>query len=364
MEDDRNNVVIPGEEVREAAGVTAQQADRTATTTTVDNSGSSPAGGFAYTLTERQREVDDASRRREAARAARQKAYEDGVDMRRMLFERNRPVRDEDREARVLRSARIQAFANLASAIGAGVVGTATKGYVPVTGNAFPHQAMDYLNKLEGDYLTRQQDWRKMELRNAEADQAGQMKMLEGDIAAADEDFRDKVCRRDELEDMQLKTRLSITEKAELETLRGAIDSQLQGQKHKDALELEKLRGKNRNTAAAIRASSGRGNSGSGKNKYAVIDNGNELTLSDAQANASYNIALELGRISAQGTPKSYTTTEKDISGSRTITKEVGFDFGKLPYEERNRLIQTGYDALKLRNAGYTDAEIIRALSD
>lgn len=331
-----------------------------------------PISSFAMALNNAQARTQAATDARNATIERVRQAREQGIDLRRTLFEKNRPERNTDKEKQLRTMGKIQAVGNLLSALGAGIVGTSTKGYVPQTGNNYPLEALRQLNKMEDDYLREEREYKNLSLRNALADQAAMEKQFSNDLKLADKDLAAAQKRFDTLTDMAAKGELNGSQQRELARLRAELSLKLSDDKHKKNLELEKLRQRNRTgleyTKHGLRESrTNTGGSSANKSGYTFMesDGRTERKLSEAEGNYYYDLGIRLGIIPTEGSKTTLTTVNN--RGSRfknTETKrEVPYNFSKQSKEDRTRLIKAAYDAQKLINNGFSETEVREYLS-
>lgn len=307
--------------------------------------------------------------RREAVLAKIRESQDKGTDLRKALFEANEPKRDEEREKRIRTMAKIEAWGNLLSALGAGIIGTTTKGYVPVTGNSYPFKALGELNKMEEDYLREGKEYRNLRFKTDLAGQQAQEQALFKELENADRKLADDEKRLFELEKLAMANQLTRRQKVELQNLKAEIERQkmaikhgydmaLEGKRQAGRLAAEERRGQNQ--LAALSTRNYYGGSGSRKDdRYSFIDSdsGDEVVLSEAEANHYYDLGVRFGLIPPEGRKDTLTTTQnKGVRGlnSTTTQRETPYSFNKQSKTERTRMIRNSYELEKLLDYGFT----------
>lgn len=298
------------------------------------------------------------------------KVYEQGGHLAAKLLERAKPQRQEDKEKRLRNSAKIMALTDLLSALGAGIVGTTTKGYVPSTGSGMAAKAIEQLNRIENDYLAQDREFRRMELKYGTDALEANKKAAEQALKVAQKEYDDKLKRYNQLEDLELKGRITRKQQEEMLKLRVDLDKERDKLRHDQNMERERLRGRNSIAAVNARAKASAGGGGSGKNDYYTFmesDGKTEKTLTPAEVSHYYELGVNLGLIPKEDSRMILKSTSKKGAGginSTNSTREVPYKFKDRSKEERTRKLKMAYDAERLMETGaFTDDEIIEYLS-
>lgn len=206
------------------------------------------------------------------------------------------PTRDEGREDRARKAAKVTAWGNFLAALGTGITGMATKGYVPKTGSDIPLKMLDKIDDWEKTYQQQEKQYQALRLNALMGRQAARQKAADMDAAAAGQGY-------------------GMAQKQYDSLLGGAIKSQDAAQKRQDdmaaRLAVEALRGKNSEKAARIRAAATtasaavRASGSADKNAMQFLDRDNQtvVRLNPAQESYWWNKGVESGTIPADGSP-------------------------------------------------------------
>lgn len=263
-----------------------------------DNGMTSEATPFSVAdLLERQRQ--EARRRQADYERKQQRArdlYANGQNPILAYIDTQKPVRDVEREQRTRNAAKVAAWGDFLSALGTGIVGLTTKGYVPKTGSGLPLKMLDKIDEWENIYRQQDKQYQALRLNALMGQQAARQKAAGMDAAAAGEQYAAAQKRYDNL-------------------LGGVIKAQQDERKRKGDLEarlaVETLRGKNNEKAVRLRAAASTAaaaarNGGSAANaglQFLDRDDKTVIKLSPAQVAYWMKKGIETGTIPADGTP-------------------------------------------------------------
>ena len=285
-------------------------------------------GSFASRWTDHQSQMSAAQKRREDVQAQVNDARKKGSNMRKVLIDGFKPERDIDREDRIRRTAKVQAFSNLISALGSGIVGMRTKGYVPKTGNNYPDTAIKQLDDIEKAYLEQDKDFKRMQFQNAMTEHGEEQQALANELAAIDKEIAagNRHRERMDIEDYKANVKAGLQKEK--------ID--WEGQKLEKTLanniDVASIRGNTTIRAASIAAASrieaaiiqagAKGGTGKGGVEYTILgENGNKKVIDVVEAKEYIADAIEFGFSDSNGIPKVSTITKTKPDGKLTSTE-------------------------------------------
>lgn len=239
-----------------------------------------------------------------------------------------KPARDAGREERARRAAKVSAWGNFLAALGTGITGMATKGYVPKTGSDAPFRLLGKLDEWEKTYQQQNKQYQALRLNALMNQQSARQKAADMDAAAAGQGY-------------------AMAQKQYDTLLGGAIKSQDAAQKRKDdlaaRLAVETLRGTNSKEAARIRAAAttaaaaARADTGAGKSGLQFLDRDEKSVVTLAPSQASYWMkkGIDAGMIPADGTP-----LRKPAYPGETVPQ---FYWGRLKPEQKAAFLRNVY---------------------
>lgn len=100
-------------------------------------------------------------------------------------IETMKPEADPARIKRAETAAKIAAWSNMLTALGTGIVGMATEGYVPKTGTDAPLRMLDRINEWEKLYDSQNREYRQLKLRALMGQQEGEQQAANMEASAA-----------------------------------------------------------------------------------------------------------------------------------------------------------------------------------
>ena len=295
-----------------------------------DKGTTSEAAPFSVAdLLERQRQ--EAERRQADYERKQQRArdlYANGQNPILAYIDTQKPVQDVERERRTRNAAKVAAWGDFLSALGTGIVGMTTKGYVPKTGSDLPLKMLGKIDEWENIYRQQDKQYKALRLNALMGQQAARQMAAEMDAAAAGQDY-------------------AMAQKQYDSLLAGAIKTQDAAQKRQDdmaaRLAVETLRGKNNQQAARIRAAASTAaaaarSGGSADNaglQFLDRDDKTVIKLSPAQVAYWMKKGIETGMIPADGTP----LRKASYSGENVPQ----FYWGRLKPEQKAALLRGIY---------------------
>lgn len=287
-----------------------------------------PVFSFADELERRQRQADE---RRTAWEQKRQRAtdlYRDGQNPILAYIETIKPQQDTERIKRTQTAAKIAAWSNFLSALGTGIVGMATEGYIPKTGNDAPMKMLDKIDEWDKLYTSQNREYQQLRLRALMGQQQGAQQAANMDAAAAGQDY-------------------TLAQK-QFDTLMGNLwKSQQEKEKRADTLndkmKVERLRGENNLKAARVRAAasataaSARAAATAERTAVQFLDRDEKtvVRLNPAQESLLYEKGRKMGLIPDDGTP----TKQPNYTGE----KVPQFSYGKLKPAQKAQILRAVY---------------------
>ena len=234
-----------------------------------------------------------------------------------------KPERDLSREKRMRNAAKITAWGDFLSALGTGIVGMATRGYVPRTGSDMPLRMLGKVNEWERLYDQQNRAFQRLQLNALMGQQNARQKAADMDAADAAREYASARQRYDAL-------------------LGGAMKQEQDAKNRKAALEdkmrLERLRGQNNIRTAQIRAAASY-NRGRKEDKPAVSfldrDDKTVINLNPAQEAYWLQRAVDAGIVPKDGTPLRPATNSLD--------KPPQYYYAKLNPAQKAMLLRRAY---------------------
>lgn len=283
---------------------------------------------LASEIEHRQKQADE---RRVAWEQKRQRAadlYRDGQNPILAYINAIKPQQEGERVKRTQTAAKVAAWTNLLSALGTGIIGMATQGYIPKTGNDAPLRLLGKLDEWEKLYSSQNREYQQLRLRALMGQQQGAQQAANLDATAAGQDYM--------LAQKQYDTMVGNLWKAQQEKQRQTDELDAK-------LKVERLRGENSLKTAQVRASATAAAAhvlaGSAQDKAAVQfldrDEKTVIRLNPAQESLLYEKGREMGIIPEDGTP----TKQPAYTGE----KVPQFVFGKLKPAQKAQVLRTVY---------------------
>jgi hypothetical protein len=283
---------------------------------------------FADELQRRQQRAEEQKAVWEQKQQRAAELYRSGQNPILAYIETMKPEADPARIKRAETAAKIAAWSNMLTALGTGIVGMATEGYVPKTGTDAPLRMLDRINEWEKLYDSQNREYRQLKLRALMGQQEGQQQAANMEASAAGQAYN--------LAQKQYDALLGYMWKAQQEKQKRAEDL-------RDKKEIEKIRGENNlkvaRTRAAASASTASARAAAAADKAVVQfldrDEKTVVSLSPAQESLLYEKGRDMGIIPEDGSP-----TKKP---AYTGEKVPQFSYGKLKPAQKAQLLRTVY---------------------
>ncbi len=287
-----------------------------------------PVFSIADELQRRQKQADE---RRAAWEQKRQRAadlYRDGQNPILAYIDTLKPQRDTERIKRTQTAAKIAAWSNFLSALGTGIVGMATEGYIPKTGNDAPIKMLGKIDEWDKLYNSQNREYQQLRLRALMGQQQGEQQAANMDATAAGQDYTQAQKQYDTLIGNLWKAQQEKEKRAD------TLD---------DKMKVEKLRGENAIKTAQVRAAasataaSARATAAAEKAAVQFLDRDEKtvVRLNPAQESLLYEKGREMGLIPDDGTP----TKEPSYTGE----KVPQFTYGKLKPAQKAQVLRAVY---------------------
>lgn len=278
-----------------------------------------------------QRRQQQAEERRAAWEQKRQRAvdlYRNGQNPILAYIDTIKPQPDKERTKRAETAAKVTAWSNFLSALGTGIIGMATEGYIPKTGNDAPLKMLGKINEWERLYDSQNRAYQQLRLRALMGQQQGEQQAANMDATAAGQDYLQAQKQYDALIGNLWKAQQEKEKRAD--TLA-------------DKLQIEKMRGENNIKTARVRAAasataaSNRAAAAAEKAAVQFLDRDEKtvVKLNPAQESLLYEKGREMGIIPDDGTP----TKEPSYTGE----KVPQFVFGKLKPAQKAQVLRAVY---------------------
>ena len=148
-----------------------------------------PVFSIADEIQRRQKEADE---RRATWEQKRQRATDlsrDGQNPILAFIDTMKPQQDTDRIKRAEKAAKITAWSNFLSALGTGIVGMATEGYIPKTGTDAPMKMLGKIDEWDKLYNSQNREYQQLRLRALMGQQQGEQQAANMDATAAGQDY-------------------------------------------------------------------------------------------------------------------------------------------------------------------------------
>ena len=283
---------------------------------------------FADELQRRQQRAEEQKAVWEQKQQRAAELYRSGQNPILAYIETMKPEADPARTKRAETAAKITAWSNMLTALGTGIVGMATEGYVPKTGTDAPLRMLGRINEWEKLYDSQNREYRQLKLRALLGQQEGEQQAANMEASAAGQAYN--------LAQKQYDALLGNVWKARQERQKRTDDL-------RDKKEIEKIRGENNlkvaRTRAVASASTASTRASAAANKPAVQfldrDEKTVVNLSPAQESLLYEKGRDMGIIPEDGTP-----TKKP---AYTGEKVPQFSYGKLKPAQKAQLLRTVY---------------------
>lgn len=287
-----------------------------------------PVFSIADEIQRRQKEADA---RRAAWEQKRQRAvdlYRDGQNPILAYIDTMKPQQDTKRAKRTETAAKIAAWSNFLSALGTGIVGMASEGYIPKTGNDTPIKMLGKIDEWDKLYTNQNREYQQLRLRALMGQQQGQQQAANMDATAAGQDYM--------LAQKQYDTLIGNLWKAQQE-------KEKRSETLAEKIKIEKLRGENNVKTAQVRAAAtataanARATAAADKGAVQFLDRDEKtiVKLNPAQESLLYEKGREMGLIPEDGTP----TKEPSYTGE----KVPQFVFGKLKPAQKAQVLRAVY---------------------
>ena len=331
-----------------------------------------PVFSIADELQRRQKQADE---RRAAWEQKRQRAadlYRDGQNPILAYIDTLKPQRDTERIKRTQMAAKIAAWSNFLSALGTGIVGMATEGYIPKTGNDAPMKMLGKIDEWDKLYNSQNREYQQLRLRALMGQQQGEQQAANMDATAAGQDYTQAQKQYDTLignlwKAQQEKEKRAdvLNYKLQIEKVRGentikaaqirgenAIKTtQMRGEtaikttqmRGDNTLEAAQMRGDNNLKIAQIRAdaaaatASSRATAAANKSVVQFLDRDEKavVSLTPAQESLLYEKGRKMGIIPDDGSP----TKQPSYTGEKVPL----FVYGKLKPAQKAELLRSVY---------------------
>ena len=287
-----------------------------------------PVFSIADEIQRRQKEADERRATWEQKRQRATDLYRDGQNPILAFIDTMKPQQDTDRIKRAEKAAKITAWSNFLSALGTGIVGMATEGYIPKTGTDAPMKMLGKIDEWDKLYNSQNREYQQLRLRALMGQQQGEQQAANMDATAAGQDYT--------LAQKQYDTLIGNLWKAQQEKEKRADTLD-------DKMKVEKLRGENNIKAAQVRAAasaaaaSARSAAAADKSAVQFLDRDEQtvVRLNPAQESLLYEKGREMGIIPEDGTP----TKEPTYTGE----KVPQFVFGKLKPAQKAQILRAVY---------------------
>lgn len=255
-----------------------------------------PVFSIADEIQRRQKEADERRATWEQKRQRATDLYRDGQNPILAFIDTMKPQQDTDRIKRAEKAAKITAWSNFLSALGTGIVGMATEGYIPKTGTDAPMKMLGKIDEWDKLYNSQNREYQQLRLRALMGQQQGEQQAANMDATAAGQDYT--------LAQKQYDTLIGNLWKAQQEKEKRADTLD-------DKMKVEKLRGENNIKAAQVRAAasaaaaSARSAAAADKSAVQFLDRDEQtvVRLNPAQESLLYEKGREMGIIPEDGTP-------------------------------------------------------------
>ena len=287
-----------------------------------------PVFSIADEIQRRQKEADERRATWEQKRQRATDLYRDGQNPILAFIDTMKPQQDTDRIKRAEKAAKITAWSNFLSALGTGIVGMATEGYIPKTGTDAPMKMLGKIDEWDKLYNSQNREYQQLRLRALMGQQQGEQQAASMDATAAGQDYT--------LAQKQYDTLIGNLWKAQQEKEKRADTLD-------DKMKVEKLRGENNIKAAQVRAAasaaaaSARSAAAADKSAVQFLDRDEQtvVRLNPAQESLLYEKGREMGITPEDGTP----TKEPTYTGE----KVPQFVFGKLKPAQKAQILRAVY---------------------
>ena len=140
---------------------------------------------FADELQRRQQRAEEQKAVWEQKQQRAAELYRSGQNPILAYIETMKPEADPARTKRAETAAKITAWSNMLTALGTGIVGMATEGYVPKTGTDAPLRMLGRINEWEKLYDSQNREYRQLKLRALLGQQEGEQQAANMEASAA-----------------------------------------------------------------------------------------------------------------------------------------------------------------------------------
>lgn len=319
MEPERKEQKTDGMQVPETTGEAGTQAAAGIGRTMPDVSSGPGEDGMAEEpappslaaeLSRRRQRIDAAKADYERKRAAARELYGQGRNPVLAYIDATRPEPDTRRQKRMTDAAKMVAWSNFLSALGTGIAGMATQGYVPRMDSDAPLRMMAKANEWEDMYERQNREYRALRLDALLRGQQDARRAAQMDEAAAGQEYAAALKGYDALWGDVWKAQQA----AELQRMKDEAARRKAIADFNTRMAVEDARGENARKVAGIRAAAGRPGSGysrsysygaGGKPAVQFFDKDNRtvVSLSAPQEAFLVETAQAAGVIPADGTP-------------------------------------------------------------
>lgn len=148
-----------------------------------------PVFSIADEIQRRQKEADERRATWEQKRQRATDLYRDGQNPILAFIDTMKPQQDTDRIKRAEKAAKITAWSNFLSALGTGIVGMATEGYIPKTGTDAPMKMLGKIDEWDKLYNSQNREYQQLRLRALMGQQQGEQQAANMDATAAGQDY-------------------------------------------------------------------------------------------------------------------------------------------------------------------------------
>lgn len=298
-----------------------------------------PAFSIADEIQRRQKQAEE---RRATWEQKRQRAvdlYRDGQNPILAYIDTLKPQRDTERIKRTETAAKIAAWSNFLSALGTGIVGMATEGYIPKTGNDTPLKMLGKIDEWDKLYNSQNRAYQQLRLHALMGQQQGEQQAANLEATAAGQDYTQAQKQYDTMignvwkaQQEKEKRADALNDKLQVEKMRGENTletTQIRGQNN---LEIAKLRAQ-----AATEAANTRATATGSKSVVQFLDRDEKavVSLTPAQESLLYEKGRKMGIIPDDGTP----TKQPSYTGEKVPL----FVYGKLKPAQKAEILRAVY---------------------
>lgn len=320
-----------------------------------------PAFSIADEIQRRQKQAEE---RRTAWEQKRQRAvdlYRNGQNPILAYIDTIKPQRDTERIKRTETAAKIAAWSNFLSALGTGIVGMATVGYIPKTGNDAPLKMLGKIDEWDKLYNSQNRAYQQLRLQALMGQQQGEQQAANLEATAAGQDYTQAQKQYDTMignvwkaQQEKEKRADALNDKLQVEKMRGENTlkaAQIRGintikatqMRGENALETTQMRGQNNLEIAKLRAQAAteaantRATATGNKSVVQFLDRNEKavVSLTPAQESLLYEKGNKMGIIPDDGTP----TKQPSYTGEKVPL----FVYGKLKPAQKAEILRAVY---------------------